>query len=122
MDVKAYMEKGYSLEDILAAVKTEYTEEQKKKNAAKANKMKRDAAREKVIEAWKNYTMVLTEAIPADIPVNQDIDKVLAEIEETLKAFESTFDLLEAAGNLSKSKEKKSDKDILFEFLNGLKF
>lgn len=124
MDVKAYMEKGHSLDDILAAVKAEYEQEQKKKNAANANKMKRTAAREKLMRAWRDYTIVMAEAMPADTPVDKAIDKAMAEVEETLRAFEATIDLLEAAGNLSKPKEnkKKSDEDILLEFINGLKF
>ena len=130
MDVKAYMAKGLSLGAILDEVRKEYAEEQKKQNAANANKIKRTAAREKLMKAWKDYTIVILEAMPENSCAERDIDKLLGEIEEIVRAFETTIDLLEAAGSASKPKEQKdtkkskvmSDEEILIDFLNKIKF
>ena len=124
MDVKAYMDKGFSLGAILEEVRKEYAEEQKKQNAANANKIKRTAAREKLMKAWKDYTIVILEAMPENSCAEKDIDKLLGEIEEIVRAFETTIDLLEAADNMSKPKEQKvmSDEDILIDFLRKVKF
>ena len=128
MDIKSYMDKGLSLDAILNEVKKEYMEEQKKKNAANANKIKRTAARAKLMKAWKDYAIVISEAMPADSFAEKDIDKTLGEVEEALRALETTIDLLEAAGSTtSKSKDKKeqkvmSDEDILIDFLRKVKF
>ena len=133
MDIKSYMDKGLSLDAILNEVKKEYMEEQKKKNAANANKIKRTAAREKLMKAWKDYTIVISEMMPADSCAEKDIDKLLGEVEEALKAFETTIDLLETAetaGSASKPKDMKeskkpramSDEEILIDFINKIKF
>ena len=130
MDVKAYMDKGFSLGAILDEVRKEYAEEQKKQNAANANKIKRTAAREKLMKAWKDYTIVILEAMPENSCAEKDIDKLLGEIEEIVRAFETTIDLLEAAETASKPKEQKdtkkskvmSDEEILIDFLNKIKF
>ena len=130
MDVKAYMDKGLSLDAILDEVKKEYGKEQTKRNAARINKMKREDARAKLMKAWKDYTIVLAEAMPADSLAEKDIDKTLGAVEEALRAFETTIDLLEAAESASKPKEQKdtkkpkvmSDEEILIDFLNKIKF
>ena len=127
MDIKSYMDKGLSLNDILEEVKKEYGKEQTKRSAARINKMKREDARAKLMKAWKDYTIVISEAMPADSLTDTDIDKTLGEVEEALRAFEATIDLLEAAGSASKPKDKKeskamSDEDILIDFLRKVKF
>ena len=125
MDVKAYMDKGLSLNDILEEVKKEYGKEQTKRNAARLNKMKREDARAKLMKAWKNYAIVISEAMPADSLTDTDIDKTLGEVEEALRALETTVDLLEAADNKTKPKDMKkvmSDEDILIDFLRKVKF
>ena len=130
MDVKAYMDKGLSLDAILDEVKKEYGKEQTKRNAARINKMKREDARAKLMKAWKDYAIVISEAMPADSLSDKDIDKTLGEVEEALRALETTIDLLEAAGSASKPKEQKdtkkprvmSDEEILIDFLNKIKF
>ena len=127
MDVKAYMDKGLSLNDILEEVKKEYGKEQTKRNAARINKMKREDARAKLMKAWKDYAIVISEAMPADSLTDTDIDKTLGEVEEALRALETTIDLLEAAESASKPKDKKeqkvmSDEDILIDFLRKVKF
>ncbi len=131
MDIKSYMDKGLSLNDILEEVKKEYGKEQTKKSAARINKMKREDARAKLMKAWKDYAIVISEAMPADSLTDTDIDKTLGEVEEALRALETTVDLLEAAGSTtSKSKESKdtkkprvmSDEEILIDFLNKIKF
>ena len=130
MDIKSYMDKGLSLDAILHEVRKEYAEEQKKQNAANANKIKRTAAREKLMKAWKDYTIVISEMMPENSLTDTDIDKTLGEVEEALRAFETTIDLLEAAGSASKPKEQKdtkkpkvmSDEEILIDFINKIKF
>ena len=130
MDIKSYMDKGLSLNDILEEVKKEYGKEQTKRSAARINKMKREDARAKLMKAWRDYAVVLAEAMPADSLSDKDIDKLLGEVEEALRAFETTIDLLEAAeaaGSASKPKESKkprvmSDEEILIDFLNKIKF
>ena len=125
MDVKAYMDKGLSLNDILEEVKKEYGKEQTKRNAARLNKMKREDARAKLMKAWKDYAIVISEAMPADSLTDTDIDKTLGEVEEALRALETTIDLLEAADNKTKPKDMKkvmSDEDILIDFLRKVKF
>ena len=127
MDIKSYMDKGLSLNDILEEVKKEYGKEQTKRSAARIYKMKREDARAKLMKAWKDYAIVISEAMPADSLTDTDIDKTLGEVEEALRAFETTIDLLEAADNMSKPKDKKeskdkSDEDILIDFLRKVKF
>ena len=127
MDIKSYMDKGLSLDAILDEVKKEYGKEQTKRSAARINKIKREDARAKLMKAWKDYTIVISEAMPADSCAEKDIDKLLGEVEEALRVFETTIDLLEAAGNKSESKESKkpkvmSDEEILIDFLNKIKF
>ena len=130
MDVKAYMDKGLSLNDILEEVKKEYGKEETKRSAARINKMKREDARAKLMKAWKDYTIVISEMMPENSCAEKDIDKLLGEVEEALRAFETTIDLLEAAGSESKPKEQKdtkkpkamSDEEILIDFINKIKF
>ena len=142
MDIKAYMEKGFSLGAILDEVRKEYAEEQKKeelrkkneedkKRAAEAEKLKRKTARAALMKAWKDYAIVISEAMPADSLTDTDIDKTLGEVEEALRALETTIDLLEAAGSTtSKPKEQKdtkkpkvmSDEEILIDFLRKINF
>ena len=127
MDIKSYMDKGLSLNDILEEVKKEYGKEQTKRSAARINKMKREDARAKLMKAWKDYAIVLAEAMPADSLSDKDIDQALGEVEEALRTCETAIDLLEAAGSAPKSKESKkprvmSDEEILIDFLNKIKF
>ena len=130
MDIKSYMDKGLSLNDILEEVKKEYGKEQTKRSAARINKMKREDARAKLMKAWRDYTIVILEAMPENSCAEKDIDKLLGEIEEIVRAFETTIDLLEAAESASKSKEQKdtkkpkvmSDEEILIDFLRKIKF
>ena len=133
MDIKSYMDKGFSLNDILEEVKKEYGKEETKRSAARINKMKREDARAKLMKAWKDYAIVLAEAMPADSLSDKDIDKVLGEVEEALRTCETTIDLLEAAGSASKPKEPKeqkdtkkpkvmSDEEILIDFLRKINF
>lgn len=130
MDIKSYMDKGLSLNDILEEVKKEYGKEQTKRSAARINKMKREDARAKLMKAWKDYAIVISEAMPADSLTGTDIDKTLGEVEEALRALETTIDLLEAAGNKTEPKEQKdtkkpkvmSDEDILIDFLRKINF
>ena len=138
MDIKSYMDKGFSLGAILDEVRKEYAEEQKKeelrkkneedkKRAAEAEKLKRKTARAALMKAWKDYAIVISEAMPADSLTEKDIDKTLGEVEEALRALETTIDLLEAAESASKPKDKKeskviSDEDILIDFLRKVKF
>ena len=127
MDIKSYMDKGLSLDAILDEVKKEYGKEQTKRSAARLNKMKREDARAKLMKAWKDYAVILTEAMPADSLTDTDIDKTLGEVEEALRALETTIDLLEAADNKTKPKDMKeskdkSDEDILIDFLRKVKF
>ena len=124
------MDKGFSLNDILEEVKKEYGKEQTKRSAARINKMKREDARAKLMKAWRDYTIVILEAMPENSCAEKDIDKLLGEIEEIVRAFETTIDLLEAAGSASKPKEQKdtkkpkvmSDEDILIDFLRKVRF
>ena len=130
MDIKSYMDKGLSLNDILEEVKKEYGKEQTKRSAARINKMKREDARAKLMKAWRDYTIVILEAMPENSCAEKDIDKLLDEIEEIVRAFETNIDLLEAAGSASKPKEQKdtkkskamSDEEILIDFINKIKF
>lgn len=127
MDIKSYMDKGLSLDAILDEVKKDYGKEQAKRNAARINKMKREDARAKLMKAWKDYTIVISEKMPENSCAEKDIDLLLGEVEEALRAFETTIDLLESAGNMSKPKDKKeskdkSDEDILIDFLRKVKF
>lgn len=130
MDIKSYMDKGLSLNDILEEVKKEYGKEQTKRSAARINKMKREDARAKLMKAWKDYAIVISEAMPADSLTDTDIDKTLGEVEEALRALETTIDLLETASNKTEPKEQKdtkkpkamSDEEILIDFLNKIRF
>ena len=130
MDIKSYMDKGFSLNDILEEVKKEYGKEETKRSAARINKMKREDARAKLMKAWRDYTIVILEAMPENSCAEKDIDKLLGEIEEIVRAFETTIDLLETAESASKPKEQKdtkkpkvmSDEDILIDFLRKVRF
>ena len=130
MDIKSYMDKGLSLNDILEEVKKEYGKEQTKRSAARINKMKREDARAKLMKAWRDYTIVILEAMPENSCAEKDIDKLLDEIEEIVRAFETNIDLLEATRSASKPKEQKdtkkskvmSDEEILIDFINKIKF
>ena len=127
MDIKSYMDKGFSLNDILEEVKKEYGKEETKRSAARINKMKREDARAKLMKAWRDYTIVILEAMPENSCAEKDIDKLLGEIEEIVRAFETTIDLLETAESASKPKEAKkprvmSDEEILIDFLNKISY
>ena len=130
MDIKSYMDKGLSLNDILEEVKKEYGKEQTKRSAARINKMKREDARAKLMKAWKDYTIVISEMMPENSCAEKDIDQLLGEVEEALRTFETTIDLLETAESAPKPKEQKdtkkpkvmSDEEILIDFLRKIKF
>ena len=130
MDIKSYMHKGFSLNDILEEVKKEYGKEETKRSAARIKKMKREDARAKLRKAWRDYTIVILEAMPENSCAEKDIDKLLGEIEEIVRAFETNIDLLEATRSASKPKEQKdtkkpkvmSDEEILIDFLRKINF
>ena len=126
MDIRYFVDKGYSFDDILREVKKEYEAESKKKKneenkkrAAEAEKLKRKASRAALMKAWRDYTLVVAKDItPADV------DKLMAEIEENLVDFENTFEMVDkyllGEVDLAREKKAKSDEEKLMDFLRSL--
>ena len=125
MDIRYFVDKGYSFDDILREVKKEYESESKKKNeenkkrAAEAEKLKRKTARAALMKAWRDYTLVVAKDItPADA------DKLMAEIEENLVDFENAFEMVDkyllGGVDLAREKKVKSDEEKLADFLRNL--
>ena len=125
MDIRYFVDKGYSFDDILREVKKEYEAESKKKNeenkkrAAEAEKLKRKASRAALMKAWRDYTLVVAKDIaPAEV------DKLMAEIEENLIGFENTFEMFNkynlSGVDLENKKKIKSDEEKLKDFLRDL--
>ena len=126
MDIRYFVDKGYSFDDILREVKKEYESESKRKNeenkkraAVEAEKLKRKASRAALMKAWRDYTLVVAKDItPADV------DKLMAEIEETLVDFENTFEMINKYSlgrvDLAREKKAKSDEEKLTDFLRNL--
>ena len=124
MDIRYFVDKGYSFDDILREVKKEYESESKrkkneedKKRAAEAEKLKRKTARAALMKAWRDYTLVVSKGIsPAEV------DKIMAEIEENLVDFENTFEMINKynLGGVDLGREIKSDDEKLRDFLRNL--
>ena len=125
MNIRYFVDKGYSFDDILREVKKEYESESKRKNeenkkrAAEAEKLKRKAARTALMKAWRDYTLVVSKGIsPAEV------DKVMAGIEENLIDFENTFEMVDkyllGGVDLAREKKTKSDEEKLHDFLRNL--
>ena len=125
MDIRYFVDKGYSFDDILREVKKEYESESKRKNeenkrrAAEAEKLKRKASRAALMKAWRDYTLVVAKDItPAEV------DKLMAEIEENLIDFENTFEMVDkyllGGVDLAREKKAKSDEEKLTDFLRNL--
>ena len=123
MDIRYFVDKGYSFDDILREVKKEYESESKRKNeenkkrAAEAEKLKRKASRAALMKAWRDYTLVVSKGIsPAEV------DKVMAGIEENLVDFENTFEMINKynLGGVYLAREIKSDDEKLRDFLRNL--
>ena len=126
MDIRYFVDKGYSFDDILREVKKEYEAESKrkkneedKKRAAEAEKLKRKVSRAALMKAWRDYTLVVAKDItPADV------DKLMAEIEENLVDFENTFEMFNKYSlggvDLAREKKAKSDEEKLHDFLRNL--
>ena len=122
MDIRYFVDKGYSFDDILKEVKKEYEAESKRKNRenekrAEAEKLKRKASRAALMKAWRDYTLVVAKDItPADV------DKLMAEIEENLVDFENTFEMFNKhiLGGVDLGREIKSDEEKLHDFLRNL--
>ena len=124
MDIRDLVNKGYSFNDILREVKKEYEAESKKKNEenkrmAEAEKLKRKTARAALMKAWRDYTLVVAKDVtPAEV------DKLMAEIEETLVDFEKTFEMFNKYSlggvDLAREKKAKSDEEKLMDFLRNL--
>ena len=123
MDIRYFVDKGWSFDDILDEVKKEYEAESKKKNeenkkrAAEAEKLKRKASRAALMKAWRDYTLVVAKDItPADV------DKLMAEIEENLVDFENTLEMFNKhiLGGVDLGREIKSDDEKLRDFLRNL--
>ena len=123
MDIRYFVDKGYSFDDILREVKKEYESESKRKNeenkkrAAEAEKLKRKASRAALMKAWRDYTLVVAKDItPADV------DKLMAGIEENLVDFENTFEMFNkySLGGVDLGREIKSDDEKLKDFLRNL--
>lgn len=126
MDIRNFVDKGYSFDDILREVKKEYESESKrkkneedKKRAAEAEKLKRKTARAALMKAWRDYTLVVSKGIsPAEV------DKVMAGIEENLIDFENTFEMVDkyllGGVDLAREKKAKSDEEKLTDFLRNL--
>ena len=125
MDIRYFVDKGYSFDDILREVKKEYESESKRKNeenkkrAAEAEKLKRKASRAALMKAWRDYTLVVAKDItPADV------DKLMAEIEENLVDFENTLEMFNKYNlggvDLAREKKAKSDEEKLTDFLRNL--
>ena len=123
MDIRYFVDKGYSFDDILREVKKEYESESKRKNeenkkrASEAEKLKRKTARAALMKAWRDYTLVVAKNItPAEV------DKLMAEIEENLVDFENTFEMINKynLGGVDLGREIKSDDEKLRDFLRNL--
>ena len=124
MDIRYFVDKGYSFDDILREVKKEYESESKRKNEenkkraeAEAEKLKRKASRAALMKAWRDYTLVIAKDItPAEV------DKLMAEIEENLIDFENTFEMINKynLGGVDLGREIKSDDEKLRDFLRNL--
>ena len=125
MDIRNLVDKGYSFDDILREVKKEYESESKRKNeenkkrAAEAEKLKRKAARAALMKAWRDYTLVVSKGIsPAEV------DKIMAGLEENLIDFENTFEMVDkyllGGVDLAREKKAKSDEEKLTDFLRNL--
>ena len=125
MDIRYFVDKGYSFDDILREVKKEYESESKRKNeenkkrAAEAEKLKRKASRAALMKAWRDYTLVVSKGIsPAEV------DKIMAGIEENLVDFENTLEMFNKYNlggvDLAREKKAKSDEEKLHDFLRNL--
>ena len=124
MDIRYFVDKGYSFDDILREVKKEYEAESKKKKneenkkrAAEAEKLKRKVSRAALMKAWRDYTLVVAKDItPAEV------DKLMAEIEENLVDFENTLEMFHKhiLGGVDLGREIKSDDEKLKDFLRNL--
>ena len=124
MDIRYFVDKGWSFDDILREVKKEYESESKRKNEenkkraeAEAEKLKRKTARAALMKAWRDYTLVVAKDItPAEV------DKLMAEIEENLIDFENTFEMFNKhiLGGVDLGREIKSDDEKLKDFLRNL--
>ena len=125
MDIRNFVDKGYSFDDILREVKKEYESESKRKNeenkkrAAEAEKLKRKTARAALMKAWRDYTLVVSKGIsPAEV------DKIMAGLEENLIDFENTFEMVDkyllGGVDLAREKKAKSDEEKLTDFLRNL--
>ena len=126
MDIRNLVDKGYSFDDILREVKKEYESESKRKNeenkkraAVEAEKLKRKTARAALMKAWRDYTLVVSKGIsPAEV------DKIMAGIEENLVDFENTFEMVDkyllGGVDLAREKKAKSDEEKLTDFLRNL--
>ena len=124
MDIRYFVDKGYSFDDILREVKKEYAAESKRKNRenekrAEAEKLKRKASRAALMKAWRDYTLVVAKDItPAEV------DKLMAEIEENLVDFENTLEMFNKYSlggvDLAREKKAKSDEEKLHDFLRNL--
>ena len=126
MDIRYFVDTGYSFDDILKEVKKEYESESKRKNeehkkraAAEAEKLKRKTARAALMKAWRDYTLVVSKGIsPAEV------DKIMAGIEENLVDFENTFEMVDkyllGGVDLAREQKAKSDEEKLTDFLRNL--
>ena len=126
MDIRNLVDKGYSFDDILREVKKEYESESKRKNeenkkraAVEAEKLKRKTARAALMKAWRDYTLVVSKGIsPAEV------DKIMAGLEENLIDFENTFEMVDkyllGGVDLAREKKAKSDEEKLTDFLRNL--
>ena len=126
MDIRYFVDKGYSFDDILKEVKKEYESESKrkkneedKKRAAEAEKLKRKTARAALMKAWRDYTLVVSKGIsPAEV------DRIMAGIEDNLVDFENTFEMVDkyllGGVDLAREKKAKSDEEKLHDFLRNL--
>ena len=126
MDIRNLVDKGYSFDDILREVKKEYESEYKrkkneedKKRAAEAEKLKRKTARAALMKAWRDYTLVVSKGIsPAEV------DRIMAGLEDNLIDFENTFEMVDkyllGGVDLAREKKAKSDEEKLTDFLRNL--
>ena len=125
MDIRNLVDKGWSFDDILDEVKKEYAAESKRKNeenkkrAAEAEKLKRKAARAALMKAWRDYTLVVSKGIsPAEV------DRIMAGLEENLIDFENAFEMVDkyllGGVDLAREKKAKSDEEKLMNFLRNL--
>ena len=124
MDIRYFVDKGYSFDDILKEVKKEYEAESKRKNRenekrAEAEKLKRKASRAALMKAWRDYTLVVSKGIsPAEV------DKIMAGLEENLIDFENAFEMVDkyllGGVDLAREKKAKSDEEKLTDFLRNL--